>query len=128
MVRINEVCFKAVFLPGYVQTPGNDKEKVYSKLMDEWVQISPPFDHVTLVSMRSLNVHQYGNGRCPDVVELYEGGKTIEHRVWGVCGILPPPPKLCDTRELHVHFKSDSWSQRTGFRLLFTHHPVSLSH
>lgn len=120
-----EFLFAPVSFSGYVQTLGQDKGETYAGLMDAWVQITPLLDHVTLVSMRRLNVHQWGNGGCSDVVELYEGGTTLEHRVWSVCGIRPPPPKMCDARELHVHFKSDQWSESTGFLLVFSHHPVS---
>ena len=125
MIKSEKSCFTPVSLSGYVQTLGHDKGKLYSRLMDAWARISPPFDHVTLVSMRKLNVNQIENGACTDFVEFYEGGTTLEHRIWSVCGTVPPAPKMSDARELHLHFKSDGFYERTGFQLVFSHHPVS---
>ncbi|KAL8579552.1 hypothetical protein ACOMHN_025505 [Nucella lapillus] len=120
--------FRLSSTQGYIQTPGHDQKKRYPAFLNVWETISPPSGHVTLLSMRRLDIEQADYwGKCSDFVELFADGRTAEDRVWRVCGFRPPPPRVLHAAQLHVHFVSDARSERPGFKLLYSFHPQGRS-
>ena len=71
------------------------------------------------------------NGGDDDDDDDVHIGNTTDEHVARVCGTEPPAPKVYHTDVVYVRFESDYNTQLSGFRLLFSFHPVcclQLSH
>ena len=109
---------------GVVQTVGVDEGKYYLRTLDLWSDISPPRDHVTLVSVPFLDLYRSGSDR----LELREGREPWSPRLFTAFRSQAPPAAVYRSRSLHVHFVSSRYAERSrGFRLLFTYHRVRVT-
>ena len=85
---------------------------------------------IMVMMMMMSTVIVDGDDDDNDDSDVHIGNTTDEH-VARVCGTEPPAPEVYHTDVVYVRFESDYNTQLSGFRLLFSFHPVcciQLSH
>ncbi|KAL8597265.1 hypothetical protein ACOMHN_051576 [Nucella lapillus] len=123
------LCCVTVLCPGLVETPGWAEGKRYLNSMDSCVTLHVPPDHVTMVSLVSMDVQMARNNMdCTDSLALYRGANCTgsrqdEGRV--ICRAQDLAPTLLTTDALSLRFTSNQRVVRTGFRVLYTFHEQS---
>ena len=97
--------------------------------MDSCVTLLVPDDHVTMISLISIDVPRYSSRRCgrdylevystPNCTELSEGdGERF-------CQMKDLPPTVFSSRALSFRFVSNGLYSKKGFRLLYSFHVTS---
>ena len=113
---------------GFIQTPGWQDGKEYTSLVDSCVTLHVPDDHVTMISLVSLDLQQASGDACgaADYLEISEGNPLCNG--WNplrLCKTTDLLPTVFHTPALSLRFRSDHQFQKTGFRLLYSFHMVS---
>ncbi|KAK7476239.1 hypothetical protein BaRGS_00032515, partial [Batillaria attramentaria] len=113
----------------YIATPGWEAlEGGTNLLMDCWVSVVTPSNHVTMVSFVRRQTLPEVFERCLGEVEIYSNGTTTSHLVWSGCYTVNNTglPDLFDADTLHVHYVAQQPISRyrysLGFRLLYSFH------
>ncbi|KAL8597274.1 hypothetical protein ACOMHN_051585 [Nucella lapillus] len=109
---------------GLIDTPGWKQGHNYPDNLDSCVTLHVPHNHVTMVSLVSLDLQT--SRPCNDSLRLYTTGNCSGSPWRTVCRVWDlVPTVIAETRQLSFRFYSNEDRSKTGFRVLYSVHDHS---
>ena len=109
-------------LSGFVMTPGFNGRRIYPPGMDTKKELRPPFNHVLMLSSVYFDIATDNDNCHGDALDLVHSEK--KRVIKRLCGATRISPAVFNF-SVQLRFSS-LWSPSgSGFKLLFSYHPIS---